>query len=160
MHDCSAIITEVIDVYVCCACNIRDDNYSYHSGKCEAWVQVVEYRWRQSNFIIIINLSVGSISIANFNYLSLTCANKVLQKISFTHLMKILDTNDTKQENEFIKNKIPQFVLHVLLFGYSKFAKHYFLNCFAQKYQTAVRHIDECLQWKEKKTKKLIIKFP
>lgn len=68
--------------------------------------------------------------------------------------MQKLHINDAKYEDKFVKDKIPEFIFQMLLFGYSQFAEYQFLNWFAQQNETAICHIDDRLQWKGNKEKK------
>lgn len=63
--------------------------------------------------------------------------------------MQILDADDAKQEDEFVKDEIPQLVFHVLLLRDAQLSKDQLLYTFAKHNQAAVRHIDEGLYRKE-----------
>lgn len=64
--------------------------------------------------------------------------------------MKILNVDYTEYENEFVKDKIPKFILDVLLFRHSKFAKYYFLNERTQKKKAAIGHVNQTLENRKK----------
>lgn len=64
--------------------------------------------------------------------------------------MQELHINDTKHEDKFVEDKIPEFIFQMLLLRYSQFAEYQFLNWFAQQNETTICHIDDRLQMKKK----------
>lgn len=63
--------------------------------------------------------------------------------------MQVLYIDYPKNEYEFVKYKIPKFILHVLLFRNSQLPENDFLYECSQEKKAAVGHVDEALKEKQ-----------
>lgn len=62
------------------------------------------------------------------------------------NFIHVLHVHHTKDKNELVEDKIPEFILDVLLFWDSKFPEDCSLNNLSKEDKAAIRHVDQCLE--------------
>lgn len=64
------------------------------------------------------------------------------------NLVDVLDVYDAENEDELVKNEVPEFILQMLLLRHPELAEHQLLDGCSDQYQPAERHIDHGLKKK------------
>lgn len=62
------------------------------------------------------------------------------------HLWYLLHVHHTKDENEFVEDKVPEFVSHVLVFHMLQFPEDDGVDELDQEEETATGHVQHCLK--------------
>jgi hypothetical protein len=62
------------------------------------------------------------------------------------NFLQLLHTKNSKDEDEFVEDKIPKGVLHGLALGHAQLSKNSTLDAFAQEHQYAVGHVYQRLE--------------
>ena len=63
-----------------------------------------------------------------------------------THLVHVLNVDDAEDEDELVKDEVPELVLELCLLRDSQFAEHALLYGLPQQDQQAVGHVDQRLK--------------